>query len=78
MNRRAQPQRIARQAEAYRDLEGPICELVHMAKLAARAQEDTTELAQFTVYHLEKMVKALHKQYYAADRHGLGGQNANS
>ena len=63
-------QRLARQAQAYRDLEGPVCELLHMSALAARAQEDKAEIAHFTVYHLEKMVKAFHKQYYAAYRQG--------
>ena len=67
-NGSADPQRSARQAQAYRDLEGPVCELLHMSALAARAQEGKAEMAHFTVYHLEKMVKAFSKKYYAAYR----------
>jgi hypothetical protein len=59
-------------AEAFRDLEGPIGECVHMASIAVRmvepfinTRDDKAERASFAVFHVYEMLKKLAADYHA-------------
>lgn len=64
-----------KQAESFRDLEGALCELSLMARLASREIEgvleevaggsDAYERGNFAIMHLCDMIEALKCRYYA-------------
>jgi hypothetical protein len=55
-------------SEAFRDLEGPICDCEIMARIAAQlmsnARSDDDELV-FAVFHVSQMLTALKADYHA-------------
>lgn len=62
------------QAEAFRDLEGPLCDCVRMAGIAARIMSDVDngldEQMVFSVYHTKDMLEDLLSKYLAGFKQG--------
>jgi hypothetical protein len=62
-------QRDKLHADAFRDLEGPLCDCVHMARLArekaANTKTDDGDLL-FAIGHAAEMLEALQVAYIAA------------
>jgi hypothetical protein len=57
-------------SKAFRDLEGGICDCVHMSDIAAQLMsnahlEEKDMAVGFAVRHLDEMLRHLQKDYYA-------------
>lgn len=58
---------------AYRELESDICDIKHMASIAAHEacdDRDIDDQTQFAVFHLQKMINDFHARYVAMYREG--------
>ena len=62
-------QRDRLHADAFRDLEGPLCDCVHMTVIArhlAANEKDVDPELLFAIGHAAEMLEALKVDYYAA------------
>ena len=70
-NTSAFSERVERDAKSHRGMDGDLCDIVHMGKIAAMlvcasdgdSTREARSLATFAVYHLEKMLIRLKAKY---------------
>jgi hypothetical protein len=53
-------------AQAFRNLEGEICDCMRMAGIAAQLTSNEDDSAPFAIFHVYEMLRRLKQEYYEA------------